>query len=169
MRMTEKEKLVGQLYKRLKIVEKAYEEGKTFKDYESIIYDLKAQIKELTNNNLSDGVLSARIVTIKDKTTYFTIDELLTNEKIGEAVVTFDGKTGSMNYNITAIKPKKGYDLRIIKLLCMYMTDKGIEQVNTRQPVENIDKNDALTKFGAVKQLSKVTPYNEYKINLTKK
>ena len=41
VKMTEKEKQLGQLYKRLKIVLKAYNEGKTYKDYESIIYDLK--------------------------------------------------------------------------------------------------------------------------------
>lgn len=169
VKMTEKEKQLGQLYKRLKIVLKAYNEGKTYKDYESIIYDLKKQIAELSNNNLSDGILSIRIKTIKNKTTYFDIYELLTDEKIGEAIVVMKGKNGSMNYNFTTTKTKVGYDLRVIKLLCMDMTDKGIEMVNTRQSKENIETNAALNSYGAVKQLTQVTPYNEYQINLNKR
>ena len=49
------------------------------------------------------------------------------------------------------------------------MTDKGIEMVNTRQSKENIETNAALNSYGAVKQLTQVTPYNEYQINLNKR
>ena len=80
-----------------------------------------------------------------------------------------EGKNGSMNYHFTSTKIKVGYDLRVIKLLCMDMTDKGIEMVNTRQSKENIETNAALNSYGAVKQLTQVTPYNEYQINLNKR
>lgn len=168
-RMTEKEKQLGQLYKRLKIVQKAYNEGKTHKDYESIIYDLKKQIVELSNNNLSDGILSIRIKSVKDKTTYFDIYELLNDEKIGEAIVSLEGKTGSINYKFTTTKNKVDYDLRVIKLLCSDMKDKGIEKVNTRQSKDEVEVNAALNSYGAVKQLNNVTPYNEYQINLNRR
>lgn len=167
-KMTEKEALVGQLYKKLLKAQQAYKEGKKNKDYESIIYDLKEQINELTNNNLSDENISLRISSIKNNTTIFNIIELAEKEKIGEAMVYFEGKRAQMNYNLNIDDPKNEYGLRTIKLLCKYMEKNGVEEVMTRHKKENNQMNSILGEYGAKKNVAKIGPYVEHVIKLKK-
>lgn len=167
-KMTEKELLVSQLYRRLLKAQQAHKEGKRNKDYESIIYDLREQINELTNNNLSDGIVSLRILSIKNNITIFNIIELKEKEKIGEARVYFEGKRAQMNYNLNIDDPKNEYGLRTIKLLCNYMEKNGIEEVRTKHEKENNQMNSILCEYGARKNFEKISPYVEHIITLKK-
>lgn len=167
MKMTDEEKKVRSLYRRLLSAKKSYKEGKMNKDYESIIYNLQEEIDNLTNNKLSDGVISLRIKEVKDSITRFNIIELEKNDKIGEAIVNLDVKDASMNYGL--IKQNNEYSLRTIKLLALYMKKNGIEKAVTSFPKENKELNNLLKNFeGANKELTHTSPYTIYTLNFKK-
>lgn len=167
MKMTEEEKKVCSLYRRLLCAKKSYKEGKKNKDYESIIYNLQEEIDNLTNNKLSDGVISLRIKEIKDSITRFNIIKVKGNDKIGEAVVNLDVKDATMNYSL--MEQNNEHSLRTIKLLALYMKNNGIEKAMTRFPKENKELNDLLNHFeGANKDLTQPSPYTVYTLNLKK-
>ena len=164
-RMTEKEKKLGQLYKRLKIVQKAYDEGKTHKDYLAIIYDLKMQIQTF-NTKLADDKITLRINNVEDTIVSFIVDENENNEEIGSAKVKMMDKVGILEYSLSQNATRKNYDLRMIKLLCEFMKSHGLSEVKTITYKEDIEKNNNLSTMGAKRDLTKVRPYNVYSLKI---
>lgn len=165
-KMTEKEKLVGKLYKKLLKAQKEYRAGNKNKDYEAIVYDLQEQINTLTNNNLSDGVISLRISGLNENTTRFNIIELTENEKIGEAIVNIIGDKASMNFTINKEKNEQENALRTLKQLCVYAKNNNVEEILITHKKENSLLNNTLDIYGAEKDSAKVSSYVEHIIKI---
>lgn len=166
MKMTEKEQNLSFLYKKLLKAQKAYNEGRKNKDYLAVIYDLKVKINELSNNVITDGKIVFRTKNIKNNSFMYSIIELSNNEKIGEINVKTEGKKASINYLFSEQAHKKGLDLSALKLICEHLKNNDIETIVTNVHKENIESNNLIANFGAKKELTNITPYNEYRLKL---
>ena len=166
MKMTEQEKKISDLYKKLLNAQKAYNEGKKTRDYPAIISDLKVQINRLTNNVITDGIISFRTTKIKNNSIKYAIIEIANDEKIGEIIINKEGKKASINYVFNEQTHKKGLDLSALKLVCEHLKNDGIETIVTYIDKENIESNILMTNFGARKDLMNISPYNEYILKL---
>lgn len=164
--MTDNEKKIGNLYKRLLRAKKAIKEGKTARDYEYIIYDLQEKIDALSDNKFSDKVVALRISGFDKKTTNFDIVELHYKNKIGEASISINGKNGTLDYTITNEDKNHEYNLRAIKLLCSYMQRNGVEEVVTHHRKDDYQAINSLDLYGAARDCTKVGPYLEHKIKI---
>ena len=166
MKMTEKEQNLSFLYKKLLKAQKAYNEGRKNKDYLAVIYDLKVKINELSNNVITDGKIVFRTKKIKNNTVIYSIFELSNDEKLGEISVSTEGKKASINYLFNEQAHKKGLDLSALKLICEHLKNNDIEKIITNVHKENTESNNLIANFGAKKELTSITPYNEYVLKL---
>lgn len=166
MKMKNKEKELGLLYKKLLSAQKAYNEGRKTKDYLALIYDLKIKINELANNEITDGIIAFRTMNIKNNSVMYSIIELSNNEKLGEISVNTEGKKASINYLFSEQAHQKGLDLCALKLICEHLKNNDVETIATNVHKENIESNSLIANFGAKKELTNITPYNEYTLKL---
>lgn len=166
MKMTEREKKLGLLYKKLKKAQKAYEEGKENKDYIAYIYDLESKINNLSNNAINDGIVRLKTKNIKDKESTYEVFEILYEEKIGEIAINIEGKKATMAYAFYGKSHEKGLDLRALKLICEQLKRSNVETIEINVHRENTESNHLMINCGAKKSLTNITPYNEYKLKL---
>lgn len=162
MKMTEQEIKLKGLYKKLLAAKKSYEEGKQNKDYLAVIYDLKIQINELTNNSITDGVVRFKTIKANNNIVKHSVIEIASEEEEGQITIHTKDKEASVSYIFKEGAHERGLDLRALKLMCEHLKTKGIETITSAIDKENIESNNLMNSIGAKKKLMGITPYNEY-------
>ena len=112
------------------------------------------------------GKIVFRTKKIKNNTVIYSIFELSNDEKLGEISVSTESKKASVNYLFSEQAHKKGLDLCALKLICEHLKNNDIETIVTNVHKENIESNNLIANFGAKKELTSITPYNEYVLKL---
>ncbi len=160
--MKQKDRKIQQLYKRYLHAKKRLEQGNESRDYHAIIEDLKWQIDELLGNNITDGIVSLKEMVNPDDKIIYDVLLLEQMKKIG--IITYNN--GKLNYKFEEHAIKKGHDLRALKLVVEELKAKGIEKLYLSALREDKMRNNTLSSIGAKKDLTSITPYNEYTLKL---